>query len=148
MLFQEELKRILKLEILKVLHKKKLNTLNMFNLKKVWPKILIRQLIAIQLVNNNLMLKSEQINLLQMIRSKRELLGINMLKESWSRKKEIKNRLLKEKKIINLLKQSNLLSLDGTERKRKEIFRPTKIMIVRLEKILISSQNGTKAERF
>ena len=79
---------------------------------------------------------------------KKGLFDIIKLNVSWNKNKEMKNRHLRERSNTNLLRLSSWLSLVGTERRRKEILRPMKIMIVKWEKILTSFLSGTKEEKF
>jgi len=97
---------------------------------------------------NQSTLKSELTNSLQTILLKKGQLNTKMLKESWSRKKEMSRKLLKETRSINLLKLSSWHCLAGIEKRRKETLKPIKIMIAKLERISISFLNGTRVEKF
>jgi len=60
---------------------------------------------------------------------------IRTFKESWCKKKKMKKKQDKEMRSIVLQMQLSSLYLDGIERKREEISRLMKILIVRMDKI-------------
>lgn len=60
----------------------------------------------------------------------------------------MKSRLYNETQSINMLKQSSFHCLAGQERKEEEMFKPTKTLILSLDKIWISFQSGTKDVKF
>lgn len=77
-----------------------------------------------------------------------ELSTIMKSRESWNKKKKIKNKLGRGMNSTNSPMRSSLLFLDGTERKRERTLRRMTTMRHNREKTWISFLNGIREERF